>query len=64
MPLKTTAYDVFETYTDENTGMPFNTVVATEIATGKGNLSTECNFGASPGDKKALVRLVEPVTPP
>ena len=58
-PLKTQIFDVFETYNDEATGMPFHSVIATEIATGDSSLSTSCNFGASPGDTKALVRFVE-----
>jgi len=67
MPLNTQIFDAFETYSDENTGMPFMSVIATNVDTGMTSLSTSCNFGAAPGDKKALVRLVEPtppVTPP
>jgi hypothetical protein len=63
-PLKTDAYDVFETHADEATGLAFNTVVATATATGKTSLSVECSFGAAVGDpgeagRKTLVRLVE-----
>ncbi|MCL2103458.1 MAG: hypothetical protein FWH21_00145 [Kiritimatiellaeota bacterium] len=67
-PLRTDIYDVFETSQDGSTGFAFNTVVATEIATGKTSMSVESNFGVAVGDpgedgRQTLVRLVETATP-
>jgi hypothetical protein len=67
-PLRTDIYDVFDTSTDDATGFAFNTVVATEIATGKTSMSVESNFGVAVGDagetgRQTLIRLVETATP-
>ncbi|MCL1857326.1 MAG: hypothetical protein FWF84_06800 [Kiritimatiellaeota bacterium] len=62
-PAHDTPYTVFETTTDESTGMAFNTVVLVNGNTGLTTLSSEANYGVAVGDKKALVRIVETATP-
>jgi len=67
-PLRTEGYDVFETHQDDATGFAFNTVVSTELGTGRTSMAVDCNFGAAVGDKgetgrETLIRLVE-ATPP
>ena len=55
----TTPYQEFRTITDEELGVPMNIVVYTDGPSGGTSYSVESLYGASVGNDKALVRIIQ-----